>query len=88
MWVAKRFDKDNNGVLDQSEVQKMRTVLAKKGIESFHAMGHGPHIEKLYNEVHQNLMRGSPRAADPTAGLDPHAPEWHLKMANLTNKTR
>ena len=87
-YLAKQFDKDNNGMLDRSEVRRMRTVLAKKGIETFAAMGHGPHIEKLTKQVNSNLLSASPRNLDATQGIDADSPEWHLKMSRLTNKTR
>ena len=86
-YLAKQFDRDNNGVLDQDEIVEMRKVLTKKGTEAFHAMGHGPHVKSLAAKAHSSLFDQTPRDMDPAKSIDPHSEQWHLQMKHLENKT-
>ena len=86
-YLAKQFDRDNNGVLDQDEIIEMRKILTKKGTDAFHAMGHGPHVASLAAKTHSSLFDQTPRDMDPAKGIDPHSDQWHLQMKNLENKT-
>lgn len=87
-FLAKQFDRNNDGVLDDEEKIEMRQVLTKKGTEAFHAMGHGPQIKSIATKTHSSLFDPTPRAVDPTESIDPHSNEWHLQMKQLQNKTK
>lgn len=87
-YLAKQFDRDHNGMLDDEEKIEMRKVLTKKGTQAFQAMGHGPHVASIAAKTHSSLFNPTPRETDPTKNIDPHSNEWHLQMKNLENKTK
>ena len=82
-YLAKQFDRDNNGVLDDQEIVEMRTVLTKKGTQAFNALGHGPHVASIAEKTHSSLLRPTPRQVDPTKLVDPTSDQWHLQMKHL-----
>lgn len=87
-FLAKQFDRDNNGILDDQEKIDMRRVLTKKGTEAFQAMGHGPHVASIASKTHSSMFQPTPREVDPTKNIDPHSNEWHLQMKQLENRTK
>lgn len=87
-YLAKQFDRDNNGILDDQEKIEMRKVLTKKGTEAFQAMGHGPHVASLASKSHSSLLQPTPREVDPTKTIDPYSNDWHLQMKQLEHRTK
>jgi Ca2+-binding EF-hand superfamily protein len=87
-YLAKQFDRDNNGMLDDEEKVEMRRALTQQGTEAFHAMGHGPQVQSIAAKAHNSLFQPTPRTVDPTQNIDPHSDQWHLQMKHLDNKTK
>jgi hypothetical protein len=47
MAVAREFDQDNNGVLDAEETRLLRTALARKSLQQYSELPHGPQVASL-----------------------------------------
>jgi hypothetical protein len=99
--VAREFDRDGNGVLDDDEKRELRRRIAKAGIEQYYRMPHGPHVAKISAQVSESLVQLDDRQDSGTApeggqgrqpsdqiDIDVDSDAWHLQMDALTTKTR
>eukprot|EP01044_Picomonas_judraskeda_P023154 COSAG03_NODE_5987_length_1136_cov_1.239151_1_plen_322_part_01 len=68
MAVAREFDKDNNGVLDAEETRLLRTALARKSLQQYSELPHGPQVASLVvKSKNATTIQRTPR--DPVRSL-------------------